>query len=47
MGEGSGSMSFIDQQDGFEWTRASEAFPNATLFGAEGVNPEDLSQNFM
>lgn len=26
------------------WTRASTAFPNKTLFGADGVQPDDIEQ---
>ena len=40
-------MANLERTETIEWIRASEALPNATLFGMEGINPEDLSREFI
>ena len=40
-------MANLERTETIEWIRASEALQNATLFGMEGVNPEDLSREFI
>ena len=37
-------MAAVNRDANISWVRASTAFPNATLFGATGVNSEDVSQ---
>ena len=32
------------KEQGIKWTRASEAFPDLTLFGPNGVGPDDIVQ---
>ena len=37
LGEADGDLSVVEKTQGIEWLRASETFPNATLFGDKGV----------
>ena len=40
-------MAQMERKENIEWKRASEVFPQASLFGRNGVTPEDLVQGFI
>ena len=47
MGESESSMAQLERQENIEWKRASQVFPEASLFGKNGVRPEDMVQGFI
>ena len=40
-------MAQMERKENIEWKRASEVFPNSTLFGVNGITMEDLVQGFV
>ena len=40
-------MAQIEKENNIQWRRIVEAFPGATLFGREGIRPEDVREGFV
>lgn len=47
MGEQDGSMAQMEKEVNIQWKRVVEAYPNATLFGQNGISPADLKIGFI
>ena len=47
MGEADGAMAQMERSQNIEWKRASQMFPKASLFGKNGVTPEELMRGFI